>query len=124
MATRLRVPNGGDWVDGERAPGRKYDAASIDRLMDARPGTSAATASKSAQRSTTTSRSTSRFEPLVLALIGIYALVACWASQQRQEIGVRMALGARRVEVVRLVIRQGMGFALVGMALGVAGALL
>jgi hypothetical protein len=35
-----------------------------------------------------------------------------------------MALGARRVEVVRLVIRQGMGFALVGMALGVAGALL
>jgi putative ABC transport system permease protein len=60
---------------------------------------------------------------LVLALIGMYGLMAYWVSQRRQEIGVRMALGARRVEVVRLVIRQGMGIALAGITLGVAGAL-
>ena len=60
---------------------------------------------------------------LVLALIGLYGLMTYWVSQRRQEIGVRIALGARRVEVVRLVVRQGMAIALAGMGVGVVGAL-
>jgi putative ABC transport system permease protein len=60
---------------------------------------------------------------LVLALIGMYGLMTYWVIQRHQEIGVRMALGARRVEVVRLVVRQGMGIALAGIGVGVLGAL-
>jgi putative ABC transport system permease protein len=59
---------------------------------------------------------------LVLAIIGLYGLMACWVTQRRQEIGVRMALGARRQEVVRLVVRQGMGIALIGLTVGVISA--
>ncbi|OFW40485.1 MAG: hypothetical protein A3J29_05990 [Acidobacteria bacterium RIFCSPLOWO2_12_FULL_67_14b] len=60
---------------------------------------------------------------LILALIGMYGLMSYWVIQRRQEIGVRMALGARRLEVVRLVVRQGMGIALAGMGVGLLGAL-
>jgi ABC-type antimicrobial peptide transport system permease subunit len=60
---------------------------------------------------------------LALALIGMYGLMTYWVSQRRQEIGVRMALGARRSEVVGMVVRQGMAIALAGITVGVAGAL-
>jgi putative ABC transport system permease protein len=58
---------------------------------------------------------------LVLALIGIYGLMTCSVAQRRQEIGVRRALGAQRVEVVRMVVRQGMSIALAGIGVGVVG---
>ena len=44
---------------------------------------------------------------LALALIGMYGLMTHWVTQRRQEIGVRMALGAQRREVVRMVVRKG-----------------
>jgi putative ABC transport system permease protein len=60
---------------------------------------------------------------LVLALVGIYGVMSYAVSQRTHEIGIRMALGAQRREVVRMVVRQGMLVALAGIAAGVAAAL-
>ena len=59
---------------------------------------------------------------LLLAAIGIYALMAYSVQQRTQEIGIRLALGAEPRNVRNMVIRQGMGVALVGVAIGVASA--
>ena len=58
---------------------------------------------------------------LVLASIGIYAMTAYAVAQRTREIGIRMALGARAGEVVRLVLSQGIRFVFVGTATGLIG---
>jgi predicted permease len=60
---------------------------------------------------------------LVLAAIGIYAVLAYSVARQTHEIGVRMALGARSGDVVRLVLGQGLRVTAIGIVFGVAGAL-
>jgi predicted permease len=61
---------------------------------------------------------------LVLAAVGLYGLVAYTVGQRTQEIGIRAALGAGRKSILRLVLGDGMKLALLGAAIGFAGALL
>ena len=59
---------------------------------------------------------------LLLAGIGIYGVMAYAVAQRSHEIGIRMALGARREEVVRMVVRQGLLLVVVGVIAGIAAA--
>jgi len=61
---------------------------------------------------------------LLVAAIGLYAVIGYNVAQRMHELGVRIALGARSADVVRLVVGQGMGFAIAGAALGGALAFL
>jgi putative ABC transport system permease protein len=60
---------------------------------------------------------------LVLAIVGLYGVLALIVGQRRREIGVRLALGAQPWSVVRMILREGATMALVGVILGVAGAI-
>jgi len=61
---------------------------------------------------------------LVLGMVGIYGVLAFLVSRRKREMGVRMALGAQRSDVLLLILKEGARYALIGIALGLTGAFL
>jgi predicted lysophospholipase L1 biosynthesis ABC-type transport system permease subunit len=59
---------------------------------------------------------------MILAGVGIYGVFAYWVNQRRQEMGIRLALGSSRPELLRLIVMQAMRLILAGGVVGIAGA--
>jgi putative ABC transport system permease protein len=59
---------------------------------------------------------------LLLGIVGLYGVIAYSVSQRTHELGVRMALGAQRLDVLKLVFVQGMVLTLIGVSIGVGSA--
>jgi putative ABC transport system permease protein len=59
---------------------------------------------------------------LILTTVGLYGVMSYTVTQRTHELGIRMALGAKPADVLKLILRQGMGLTLMGIVLGLAGA--
>jgi putative ABC transport system permease protein len=59
---------------------------------------------------------------LALAVVGIYGVLAYSVAERRQELGIRLALGAGKSDILRMIVRQGLALTAIGVALGLAAA--
>jgi putative ABC transport system permease protein len=107
------------------APAMRAAVSSVDRTQPVSPVTTVEDVlaeSIAPRRFTVFLLGTFAVASLLLALIGIYGVIAYAVSLRTREIGVRMALGAQRAAVVRLIVGQGMSITLMGLAAGTAAA--
>jgi len=91
-------------------------------VYDVRPMVAYVAAARATRRFTMALAAAFAGSALVLACIGVYGVTAYSVALRRHEFGVRQALGARAAEVVRLVLREGIGLATLGAAAGLVGA--
>ena len=108
------------------APSLRTLLSSIDRtqpLFDVKPLDVALADSIAPRRLTLLLLGIFALSALLLVIVGVYGVVAYAVAQRTQEIGVRIALGATRHQVVAMVVRQGIAITLAGIALGLAAAM-
>ena len=108
-------------------PALRQRIAAIDSalpLVRVRPMTDIVTASTGETRLSSVLTSVFALVAALLASLGIYSLIAYSVAQRSREIGIRVALGADRSSVVRMVVGEGLTLAAIGLVVGVAGAFL
>jgi putative ABC transport system permease protein len=87
-------------------------------LDDVRPMASILAGASASRRFETFLLALFAFVALVLAAVGLYGVMSIAVSGRRREIGIRMALGARRESILGMVLKEGMGLTLAGLAVG------
>jgi ABC-type antimicrobial peptide transport system permease subunit len=118
VRTELREP-------GALLPAIRQRLAAIDpNLPVIKPQTMAAVVDSAAGGTRLSSMLTAVFALVagLLATVGIYSLIAYSVAERTRELGIRVALGADRASVVRLIVGEGLRLAAVGLAIGLVGA--
>jgi putative ABC transport system permease protein len=110
----------GDITSGIRQAAEKVASSAV--LYDVRPMQEIVARSISTQRLTMFLLSVFSALALTLSAVGIYGVISYLTGQRTHEIGVRVALGASRSDVLRMVLGEGMRIALIGVAIGLAAA--
>ena len=91
-------------------------------VTDVKPMSAILAGATSAPRSVTSLFATFAALALILGVVGIYGVIAFFVAQRTREIGIRMALGAQRRDILGMVVSEGLSLVLLGIVLGLASA--